>query len=244
MTSLLRCEAIVKTFGGIVALWQAGFEVRQGEILGLIGPNGSGKTTMINVISGQYKPDSGQIIFDGQQVTHWPPHRLANAGLARTYQIPRPFMSMSVLDNVSTARMFGRHGESRAKAEAQAMEALAFVGLSHKARVMLSKLNLHERKFLEIARALALEPKLILLDEVLAGLNPTEIEQGMNLIRRIHAQGIGIVFVEHNVRAVSALSHRIVVLNYGQQIADGTPEEVMSDEAVIAAYLGTEYAAR
>jgi ABC-type branched-subunit amino acid transport system ATPase component len=241
---MLHCENIVKTFGGLVALWRANLQVEQGEILGLIGPNGSGKTTLINVISGQYKPEDGRILLDGEDVTRFTPHQLAHAGIARTYQIPRPFHSMTVIDNVAIGHMFGRHQHSRTEAVNRAMEWLTFVGLGHKADLPVGKLNLHERKFLEIARALSLEPKLLLLDEVLAGLNPAEVNLGIELIRRIHARGITLVFVEHNTRAVTALSDRIAVLNYGRNIATGLPEAVLRDPQVISAYLGQDYVTR
>ncbi len=238
---LLACEQITMAFGGLLALNQASLEIREGEILGLVGPNGSGKTTLINVISGQYRPTAGRIRFQGEDVTGLRPNRLAHIGIARTYQVPRPFHSSTVLDNVALAWMFGRRGHSRREAQRLAQETLAFAGLAEKAHLPVGKLNLHERKFLELARALALEPKLLLLDEVLAGLNPSEVQLGMALIRQIHQQGITLVFVEHNVGAVTALSHRMVVLNYGQNIAQGPPEQVVNDPAVIAAYLGEDY---
>lgn len=239
---LLDCQAVSKTFGGVRALNNATLQVLRGEIVGLVGPNGSGKTTLINVVSGQFHAEQGRILLNGVDITRAKPHRLAHLGLARTYQIPRPFMSLRVLDNVALAGMFGRHAHERREAERLALEHLDFVGLAHRAHLPLPLLTLHERKFLEIARALALEPLLLLLDEVLAGLNPTEVEQGMDLIRRIHARGITLVFVEHNVRAVTSLSDRMVVLNYGTPIAAGAPGTVIRDPKVIGAYLGEEYA--
>lgn len=243
MTSavILECQAVVKIFGGLLALNQASLTVREGEILGLVGPNGSGKTTMINVISGQYRADSGSIYFNGAPVHQLPPNRLAHLGIARTYQIPRPFRSIRVIDNVALARMFGRSQHERARALELAYETLSFVGLGSKAYWPVPQLNLHERKFLEIARALALEPRLLLLDEVLAGLNPSEVEAGIGLIERIRAFGISLVFVEHNLRAVMRLSDRLVVLNYGRKIAEGLPEEVIREPQVVGAYLGTAH---
>lgn len=238
---LLDCQNVTMAFGGVLALNQANLQIYEGEILGLVGPNGSGKTTLINVISGQYKPTSGRILFDGMDVTGFRPNRLAHIGIARTYQIPRLFQSSTVLDNVALAWMFGRNGHSRKEAQYNALKTLAFAGLEAKVMLPVSKLNLHERKFLELARALALEPKLLLLDEVLAGLNPSEVQMGIDLIRSIHRQGITLVFVEHNVGAVTQLSDRMVVLNYGRNLAAGIPQDVVNDAAVIAAYLGDEY---
>lgn len=235
---ILRCHDVIKIFGGLVALDGATLSVQTGEILGLIGPNGSGKTTLINVISGQYQADSGDIFFRGEPINTYQPNQLAHLGIARTYQIPRPFSTLSVLDNVALAEMFGREQHDRATASRRAMSTLEFVNLAGKAHQPVGALNLHERKFLEMARALALEPELLLLDEVLAGLNPSEVELGIELIKRIRTRGITIIFVEHNLRAVMELSDRIVVLNYGRQIAEGTPDTVIEEPDVIKAYLG------
>ncbi len=241
---LLDCRQVTMAFGGVLALNEADLQVYRGEILGLVGPNGSGKTTLINVISGQYRPTAGRLIFDGADITGARPNRLAHIGVARTYQVPRPFTSSTVLDNVALAWMFGRRAHSRRDARNLARETLAFAGLAEKADLPVTKLNLHERKFLELARALALEPKLLLLDEVLAGLNPSEVQLGVELIRRIRDQGVTLVFVEHNVNAVIQLSDRMAVLNYGRKIAEGDPQQVMDDPAVVAAYLGDAYVAR
>ncbi|MBV7339249.1 ABC transporter ATP-binding protein [Chloroflexi bacterium TSY] len=240
---LLDCQKITKVFGGLCAVDQANLQIHEGEILGLVGPNGSGKTTLINLISGQTMPSAGRILFDGKDVTRSRPHQLAHAGIARTYQIPQPFSSATVLDNVALSWMFGRHSYRRTLARERAHQTLTFVGLDEKAMQPVSKLNLHERKFLELARALALEPKLLLLDEVLAGLNPAEVDLGMELIRRIHEQRITLLVVEHNVRVVTDLSHRMVVMNYGRNIAAGLPMMVIHEPHVVAAYLGDDYAA-
>lgn len=241
---LLNCQQISKSFGGVQALNQATLQVHTGEILGLVGPNGSGKTTLINVISGQYRLDSGNLWFNNHNISRYKPNQLAHIGLARTYQIPRPFHSSTVLDNVALAWMFGRHQHNRSEAQRLSLETLDFVGLYDKAQWPVSHLNLHQRKFLELGRALALEPKLLLLDEILAGLNPTEIAVGIALIKRIHQQGISIIFVEHNMKAVTALCQRIVVLNHGQHIAEGKTQTVLSNPNVIKAYLGEDYANR
>jgi ABC-type branched-subunit amino acid transport system ATPase component len=236
--TILKCQNVVKIFGGLLALDGATLSVQPGEILGLVGPNGSGKTTLINVISGQYQADSGDIFFQGERINTYQPNQLAHLGIARTYQIPRPFSTLSVLDNVALAEMFGREQRDRATAAKRAMDMLDFVNLAEKAHRPVGALNLHERKFLEMARALALEPQLLLLDEVLAGLNPSEVELGIKLIRRIRDQGVTLIFVEHNLRAVMELSDRMVVLNYGRKIAEGDPDKVIEEPDVIEAYLG------
>jgi ABC-type branched-subunit amino acid transport system ATPase component len=241
MTAILECNNIIKTFGGLLALNRASLHVEEGEILGLVGPNGSGKTTFINVISGQYQADRGEMIFKGQTINGLRPNRLAHSGIARTYQVPRPFSSLSVIDNVALAKMFGREHHNRAEALELAYEVLAVMQLEHKAQWPVMQLNLHERKFLEMARALALEPQLLLLDEVLAGLNPSEISHGIELIQRIRERGISLIFVEHNMSAVLQLSDRMVVLNYGKKIAEGLPDDVINDDNVITAYLGVKH---
>ena len=240
---LLDVQQIYLAFGGLLALNGATLQLYQGEILGLVGPNGSGKTTLLNVISGQLRPTSGQLFLEQRAIQGLPPHQLAQLGIARTYQIPRPFRSATVLDNVALGLMFGRQAHSHAAAIRQSEAILDFVGLRAKAHALAGQLNLHERKFLELARALAVQPKVLLLDEVLAGLNPTEIELGIDLLRRIRERGITLLFVEHNLRAVLALCDRLVVLNYGQPIATGVPTNVMNDPQVIAAYLGDERSA-
>jgi len=220
----------------------ANLEVRRGEILGLVGPNGSGKSTLINVVSGHYRADAGSIRFEGAELVGAPAHRIARAGIARTYQIPRPFPQLSVLQNVALPPMFGQVAMDRARAEEEAWRWLAFTGLEAKAHRLPSDLNLHERKFLELARALASRPKLLFLDEVLSGLTPVEMDGALRLIRAIRDQGAAIVFVEHVMRAVMQLADRIVVLSYGRVIAEGSPTEVMGRSAVVEAYLGKAHA--
>lgn len=241
MSHILECRNVIKIFGGLLALNRASLHVEEGEILGLVGPNGSGKTTLINVISGQYQADKGELLFKGQNINGLRPNRLAHSGIARTYQIPRPFASLSVIDNVALAKMFGREHHSRAEALELAYETLAFIHLEDKADWSVTQLNLHERKFLEMARALALEPQLLLLDEVLAGLNPSEVSHGIELIQGIRETGVSIIFVEHNLSAVMELSDRMVVLNYGKKIAEGLPDDVINDTSVITAYLGGKH---
>lgn len=239
---LLQVRGLTKAFGGMKALNDVTLEVRKGEILGLIGPNGSGKSTFINVVSGHFKSTAGEIIFDGQNLTGLDAHRFAQVGIARTYQIPRPFSQMTVLENVAMVGMFGGKGMGRAEAMQQAEEFIAFAGLSDRAHVLPDDLNLHQRKFLELARALAARPKLLMLDEVLSGLTPSEINEAIEMIQRIRDRGTTIIFVEHVMRAVMALTDRIVVLNYGGLIAQGAAMDVMNDDQVKAAYLGKAHA--
>ena len=239
---MLECRDIVMRFGGVRALDGCSLAAREGEILGLVGPNGSGKSTIINVVTGQYAPLGGRIVFRGQDVTGHPPSEICRLGIARTYQIPRPFRGMTVRENVAVACMFGREGHDPARARAEAGQWLEFTGLERKAAAPVQALTLHERKFLELARALACRPALLLLDEVLAGLTPQAMEAGIALIRKIHRSGVTIVFVEHVMRAVVALAERIVVLNNGAPIADGRSQEVMAHPEVVRAYLGKDYA--
>ncbi len=237
--TLVRLENISLAFKGVRALDGVNMEVRKGEILGLVGPNGSGKSTLINVMSGFYKPDGGRIFLSGKDITALPGHLVARNGIARTFQIPRPFGRMTVLDNVIVAGMFGGQQLPEPAARERAMHYLGFVGLDSRAGALPSELNLHQRKFLELARALASGAKLVMLDEVLAGLTPGEITSAIAMVRRIHSADTTIVFVEHNMRAVMELTHRLVVINQGKVIAEGDPRKVMQDAAVVAAYLGT-----
>lgn len=234
---LLRTKALCKAFVGVRALREVSLEIHRGEILGLLGPNGSGKSTFINVVTGHFPMDSGTIEFDGKPLHGLAAHKIAAAGIARTYQIPRPFAHLPVLENVTLTAMFGA-GLPRTEAEQHARQWLVFTGLADKAEALPDELNLHQRKFLELARALAAKPKLLLLDEVLSGLNPAEINEAITLIRRIRDQGTTIVFVEHVMRAVTALSDRVAVLNHGELIACGPLEEVMRRPDVVKAYLG------
>jgi len=241
--TILEVRGVTKRFGGLQALDGVDLDVREGEILGLVGPNGSGKTTLINVISGFYPLSSGTIAVDGAQIGHLPAHEVAGRGVARTYQIPRPFVNMTVLDNVALAATFGGPVRPAAEVRDEAVHWIAFTGLAGKEQALPAELNLHERKFLELARALAARPKLLLLDEVLSGLNPAEVDNAIRLVRAIRAQGATIVFVEHLMRAVVELSDRIAVLNEGKLFALGAPREVMRDPRVISIYLGKAYAA-
>ncbi|MBI2772215.1 MAG: branched-chain amino acid ABC transporter ATP-binding protein/permease [Burkholderiales bacterium] len=240
---LLDVKDLSKSFRGLKALNGVSLQVREGEILGLLGPNGSGKSTFINVVSGHFLPDGGQVLLDGRDIAGLPAHRIARAGIARTYQIPRPFAQMSVLDNVAIAAMYaGRGLPSMEAGRREARQWLEFTHLDGKAGSLPGELNLHQRKFLELARALAARPRLVLLDEVLCGLTPTEIQSAVEQIRRIRDQGTTIVFVEHVMDAVMALADRIVVFDQGTVLAEGLPREVMQSPAVISAYLGVAHA--
>ncbi|WP_105439233.1 ATP-binding cassette domain-containing protein [Neorhizobium sp. T25_13] len=241
---LLKCEDVTKSFGGIRALTGVTLDVWQGEILALVGPNGSGKSTLINMISGHYSMTSGKITLEGEEISGRSPHLIAQKGVARTYQIPRLFNNLTVLENVQICAKFSRvAGMSAAEVDAATRGALAFTGLAEKADVLPASLNLHDRKFVEFARALAAKPRLLLLDEVLCGLNPSEVDHAVEMIKRIKAGGTTIIFVEHLMRAVVALADRVAVLDQGRVLALGHPGETMRDPAVISVYLGGSHAA-
>ena len=239
---LLEVRRLSKAFKGVQALDGVDLKVYPGEILGLLGPNGSGKSTFINVVSGHYPVSGGDVLFEGKQLSGLPAHRIAQSGIARTYQIPRPFAHLTVLQNVSLVAMFGGAALDSKQATQEAWKWLEFTGLHSKAFALPDDLNLHQRKFLELARALASRPRLVLLDEVLSGLTPAEINEAIELIRKIRDRGATIVFVEHVMRAVMALADRVAVLNYGKLIAVGPAQEVMQNSEVVSAYLGTPHA--
>lgn len=236
--SLLECTNVTKRFGGLTALNQVELMVEPGEIVGLVGPNGSGKTTLLSAIAGSLRATSGRIIFDGHDITRASANRRAHAGIARTFQVPRPLSSFTVMENVATAAMFGRHGVARGTAVERARAILARVGLDRVADYPVSALTLHERKFVEVSRALALEPKLILLDEVLGGLNPAETAEGIELISSLRDHGTAVIYIEHNVKAVTQLADRLYVLHRGRNLAGGNPAETIADERVVNAYVG------
>ncbi len=235
---LVECRDVTRYFGGVRALEGVDLEFREGELIGLVGTNGSGKTTLVNLLSGAFRPTRGTISIAGRDTSGIPPHKIAHLGVARTYQIPKPFESMTVRDNVAMTIMFGRERRRLEQARQQAETHLELVGLTHRADAHPSAVNLHERQLLEMARAIASSPKVLLLDEALAGLNPAEIDQAVEVVRRIHQSGITIVIVEHLLRVVNQLATRMVVLDRGSLLADGAPRTVMQDPAVVSAYLG------
>ena len=237
---VLEVRGLSKQFSGIRALHRVDLDLFEGEILGLLGPNGSGKSTFINVVTGHYQPTEGTIVLAGQSCAGWPAHRIRRQGLSRTYQIPRPFHGLTVLQNVTLAAHYGGANLTDAQATEEAKKWMHFTGLEEKGDCYPDEINLHQRKFLELARALAARPKVLLLDEVLSGLTPSEISAAVQTIRQIRDRGTSIVFVEHVMSAVLALSDRLVVLNQGQVIAEGHPEDVMSRQEVVRAYLGDE----
>jgi branched-chain amino acid transport system ATP-binding protein len=239
VTNLLAARGLSKRFGGLQAVAGLDLTVAPGEMLGLIGPNGAGKTTVFNLLSGFLAPDGGEIVFAGRSIVGLPPHAVCRLGLARTFQIVRPFPRMTVLENVRVGAL-ARYPRA-SEALTQAREVVARVGLGTCERVAAGALTLADRKRLELARALATGPSLLLLDEVMAGLNPTQIEAIIQLIRSIHDSGVSILLIEHNMRAVMALSHRIVVLSFGERIAEGAPAEIANHPKVVEAYLGEEY---
>jgi ABC-type branched-subunit amino acid transport system ATPase component len=240
---LLEVIDVEKRFGGVRALAGVSLTIERGEIVGLVGPNGSGKSTLISILSGVHSPTAGRVRLDGSRVDRVAPHVRSHLGVARTHQIPKPFESMSVRDNVAIACMFGRRSQSLEEGRRRAEEYLDVVGLGERGDALPREVNLHQRQLLELARALATQPTLLLLDEVLAGLNPAELDEAVAVLRRIHDRGATIVMVEHLMRVVTGIATRIVVLDRGTKLAEGEPDAVMGDPAVQRAYLGRAYGA-
>jgi branched-chain amino acid transport system ATP-binding protein len=242
----LRIEGVGMKFGGLNALSDVTFDVMKGSVVGLIGPNGSGKTTLMNIVSGVYKPTAGAVRFAGRTIADVPTYDVCKLGIARTFQIVKPFANLSVRENVAVGAMYGREGlgrTSRASFE-RAQELLEVVGLARVADRQAADLTIPDRKRLEVAKALALDPEVLLLDEVMAGLNATEVDEALHLLRDVNARGVTLIIVEHLMKAIMSISTTVVVLAEGRKIAEGTPRDVVSSSAVIEAYLGPRFAQR
>jgi branched-chain amino acid transport system ATP-binding protein len=244
MTELLALAGVTLRFGGVAALEAVSFVVTDGEIVGLIGPNGAGKTTLLNCISGVHRPDQGSIRFEGQELCGVPAHRIARRGIGRTFQVVKPFPSMTVRENTALGALYGRGGARPRVGEAfaHADGVLGTVGLADRGSALVTSLTIPERKRLEVARALAMRPRLLLLDEVMAGLNPVEVEAALEVVRLIRARGVTIVLIEHVMQVILGVCDRTVVLHRGGVLAQGSPQEVLRDPRVLEAYLGSRYA--
>jgi branched-chain amino acid transport system ATP-binding protein len=240
----LRLEGLTRRFGGVIAVDNVTLVIPKGEIVGLVGPNGAGKTTLVNLVTGFVPKTAGQVIFEGKDITRQPPHEIARMGLARTFQIVQPFAEMTVLENVMAGALFAGQRSGLKEAADKAYYQLEFVGLDRFADYSASELSLANRKRLELAKSLAMEPRLLFLDEVHAGLNSGELKQALDLINKISAMGVTIVLIEHLLRVVLSLVRRLVVLHHGAMLSDGLPLAVLNDPAVIKAYLGTKFGQR
>jgi len=239
---ILSGRGISKTFGALRAVWKVDFEVKQGEILGIIGPNGAGKTTLLSMVNGTLALTRGEIFFKDQRISGLKPFRIAELGISRTFQIVKPFPGMTVLENVSIGALFGKDKIRDARqAREKTRSILSKVNLQGREDEAVENLNISERKRLELARALAMDPELLLLDEVMAGLNPSEIQFVMDLIKQLNREGRTILVIEHVMKAIMGISQRILVLHHGEKIAEGNPAEIRNNPDVISAYLGQRY---
>lgn len=236
--NIIEVKGVSMFFGGLAALSDVSFELKKGEILGLIGPNGAGKTTLFNVINGFYSPSKGVVLFKGQKISGLKPHKICKLGIARTFQVVKPLQRMTVFDNVIASSFL--RAKNRSEAEAIAIDTLKFTGLYNDRDIISKGLPLGKRKRLEIARALVTQPEVLLLDESFAGLNPHELDESIDIIRKIKEKGITIMIIEHHMKVIMSISDRIVVLNYGEKIAEGTPDEIANNPVVIEAYLGED----
>jgi branched-chain amino acid transport system ATP-binding protein len=242
--TLLEIQGATKLYGGVSAVSDISFKLYSGEILGLIGPNGAGKTTLVNMISGTAVPSRGTIKFKGQTLNGKKPHVIGRMGVARTFQVVKPFQNLTVLENVAVGAMYGRGGTKRTSSQAfkHAEDVLRLVNLYPRRNDPSESLNIAGRKRLELAKGLAMDPEVLLLDEVMAGLRGTEVDEAMDLIRTIHSSGVTLLVIEHVMKVIVGVCQRVVVLDYGKKIAEGSPTEVTSNQAVIEAYLGKRYA--